>query len=117
MRRNFAAVNAGTISTPHIPKIPLKKREFDVFHRFVVCPADTLARRGYPGMVMLAPRESSFFPFPGKVAIPPAARLTAAGRMNPMEMNFSTVILGGGRSAFYGRRWRTPSSRTPRLAR
>lgn len=53
-----------------------------MFHQFVVWLADTIGQWGYPGIVMLMALESSFFPFPSEVVIPPAAYLAASGKMN-----------------------------------
>jgi membrane protein DedA with SNARE-associated domain len=53
-----------------------------VFHQFVVWLARTVGQLGYPGIVMLMALESSFFPFPSEVVIPPAAYLAAGGKMN-----------------------------------
>ena len=53
-----------------------------MFHQFVVWLADTVGQLGYPGIVMLMALESSFFPFPSEVVIPPAAYLAASGKMN-----------------------------------
>jgi membrane protein DedA with SNARE-associated domain len=53
-----------------------------MFHQLVVWLASTLGQWGYPGIVMLMALESSFFPFPSEVVIPPAAYLAAGGSMN-----------------------------------
>ena len=53
-----------------------------MFHEFVVWLSNTVGQWGYPGIVMLMALESSFFPFPSEVVIPPAAYLAATGRMN-----------------------------------
>lgn len=53
-----------------------------MFHQFVVWLASTVGQWGYPGIVMLMALESSFFPFPSEVVIPPAAYLAASGKMN-----------------------------------
>ncbi len=53
-----------------------------MFHQFVVWLASTVGQWGYPGIVMLMTLESSFFPFPSEVVIPPAAYLAASGKMN-----------------------------------
>jgi membrane protein DedA with SNARE-associated domain len=53
-----------------------------MFDQVVVWLADTVGRWGYPGIVMLMALESSFFPFPSEVVIPPAAYLAAGGKMN-----------------------------------
>ncbi len=61
-----------------------------MFHQFVVWLADTVGQWGYPGIVVLMTLESSFFPFPSEIVIPPAAYLAAAGKMD-----FSLIILSG----------------------
>ena len=53
-----------------------------MFHEFVVWLSDTVGQWGYPGIVVLMALESSFFPFPSEVVIPPAAYLAASGKMN-----------------------------------
>jgi membrane protein DedA with SNARE-associated domain len=53
-----------------------------MFHQFVAWLANTVGQWGYPGIVMLMVLESSFFPFPSEVVIPPAAYLAASGKMN-----------------------------------
>ncbi len=53
-----------------------------MFHQFVAWLAGTVGQWGYPGIVMLMALESSFFPFPSEVVIPPAAYLAATGKMN-----------------------------------
>jgi len=42
----------------------------------------TIGRLGYPGIATLMFLESSFFPFPSEVVMPPAGYLAAQGRMN-----------------------------------
>ncbi|NOX26548.1 MAG: DedA family protein [Deltaproteobacteria bacterium] len=61
-----------------------------MLHQFVVTLADTVGQWGYPGIFLLMALESSFFPFPSEVVIPPAAYLAAAGKMN-----IAMVILCG----------------------
>mgnify|MGYP001397716835 CR=1 FL=1 len=61
-----------------------------MFHQFVVWLADTVGQWGYLGIVTLMALESSFFPFPSEVVIPPAAYLASRG-----EMSLSMVILCG----------------------
>jgi membrane protein DedA with SNARE-associated domain len=53
-----------------------------MIHQFAVTLADAVAQWGYPGIILLMALESSFFPFPSEVVIPPAAYLAAAGKMN-----------------------------------
>ncbi len=53
-----------------------------MFHQFVVWLSNTVGQWGYPGIVVLMALESSFFPFPSEVVIPPAAYLAATGKMN-----------------------------------
>jgi len=59
--------------------------------------AGTVGQLGYPGIVILMVLESSFFPFPSEVVIPPAAYLAASGKMN-----FTMVILCGTTGSLVG---------------
>jgi membrane protein DedA with SNARE-associated domain len=61
-----------------------------MFHQFVVWLAHAVGQWGYPGIVLLMTLESSFFPFPSEVVIPPAAYLATTG-----EMNIGMVVLCG----------------------
>ena len=61
-----------------------------MFHQFVVWLADTVSQWGYTGIVVLMTLESSFFPFPSEVVIPPAAYAAANG-----GMNFWLIVLSG----------------------
>ena len=51
---------------------------------------ETIGKLGYIGIVGLMFLESSFFPFPSEVVIPPAGYLASRG-----DMNISLVIVCG----------------------
>ena len=51
---------------------------------------DTIGRKGYTGIISLMFLESSFFPFPSEVVMPPAGYLAWKG-----EMSLSLVLLSG----------------------
>ncbi|MDD2465678.1 MAG: DedA family protein [Desulfobulbus sp.] len=68
-----------------------------MFHQCVVWLSETVGQWGYPGIVLLMALESSFFPFPSEVVIPPAAYLAASG-----NMNLSMVILSGTAGSLLG---------------
>jgi membrane protein DedA with SNARE-associated domain len=53
-----------------------------MFHQAVAWLTQTVGQWGYPGIVALMFLESSFFPFPSEVVIPPAAYLAAGGKMH-----------------------------------
>ncbi len=61
-----------------------------MFHQVISWIVDTVSLWGYPGIVVLMFLESSFFPFPSEVVIPPAGYLAAQG-----EMSLALVILAG----------------------
>lgn len=61
-----------------------------MLHQIVSWLAHTAGQWGYPGIIALMFLESSFFPFPSEVVVPPAAYLAAKG-----EMNIGLVILCG----------------------
>jgi len=61
-----------------------------MLHQLVAWLAHTVGEWGYPGIIALMFLESSFFPFPSEVVVPPAAYLAANG-----EMNLGLVILSG----------------------
>lgn len=53
-----------------------------MFHAIITWLVDTIFVLGYPGIILLMALESSFFPFPSEVVLPPAGFLAAQGRMN-----------------------------------
>jgi membrane protein DedA with SNARE-associated domain len=61
-----------------------------MLHQFASWLVGTVGQWGYPGIIILMALESSFFPFPSEVVIPPAAYLAASGKMN-----IAIVILCG----------------------
>ena len=61
-----------------------------MFHQFVTWTVNTIGHWGYPGIGILMFLESSFFPFPSEVVIPPAGYLASVG-----EMNLGLVLLSG----------------------
>ncbi len=48
----------------------------------IVWIVDTIGRLGYIGIIALMFLESSFFPFPSEVVVPPAGYLASKGEMN-----------------------------------
>ncbi|MDR1579984.1 MAG: DedA family protein [Synergistaceae bacterium] len=60
------------------------------FHALVAWLVNVVGSLGYPGIVGLMFLESSFFPFPSEVVIPPAGYLASKGAMNP----FAVVVCG-----------------------
>ena len=61
-----------------------------MFHQIITWVVDTVGLWGYPGIIVLMFLESSFFPFPSEVVIPPAGYLASQG-----EMSLSLVIASG----------------------
>jgi membrane protein DedA with SNARE-associated domain len=53
-----------------------------MLHALITWLTDTIFRLGYPGITVLMALESSFFPFPSEVVMPPAGYLAAQGRMD-----------------------------------
>ncbi len=53
-----------------------------MFEAVVRWLTDLIFDLGYPGITLLMAVESSFFPFPSEVVLPPAGYLAAQGRMN-----------------------------------
>ena len=61
-----------------------------MFHQIISWVVETVGLWGYPGIIVLMFLESSFFPFPSEVVIPPAGYLASQG-----EMSLSLVIASG----------------------
>ncbi len=53
-----------------------------MLHQIITGIVQTVAHWGYPGIVALMFLESSFFPFPSEVVIPPAGYLASRGDMS-----------------------------------
>lgn len=60
----------------------------ELLHTLINWIVATVGQWGYPGIVILMFLESSFFPFPSEVVVPPAGYLAARG-----EMSLFLVIL------------------------
>ena len=63
-----------------------------MFDAFVTWLVQTIGHMGYPGIVGLMFLESSFFPFPSEVVVPPAGFLAARGQMNLLLVVGSGII-------------------------
>ncbi len=68
-----------------------------MFHQLIAWLAGAVGQWGYPGIVALMALESSFFPFPSEVVIPPAAYLAANG-----AMSIGMVVLCGALGSLLG---------------
>lgn len=64
-----------------------------MLERVVLWLTEMIFQLGYPGIALLMALESSFFPFPSEVVMPPAGYLAAQGRMNP-GLAFGAGVLG-----------------------
>jgi len=62
----------------------------DILHTAVDWIVQTVGHWGYSGVIVMMFLESSFFPFPSEVVVPPAGYLAARG-----EMSLTLVILSG----------------------
>lgn len=61
---------------------------------------EAIGKMGYPGIIALMFLESSFFPFPSEVVVPPAGYLASQGQMNIYLVVFCG-ILGSLLGAFF----------------
>lgn len=64
-----------------------------MFDTFVSLLVQTIGHMGYPGIVGLMFLESSFFPFPSEVVVPPAGYLAARGQMH-LGLVIASGVLG-----------------------
>ena len=62
----------------------------EILHTITTWIVQTVGHWGYPGIIIMMFLESSFFPFPSEVVVPPAGYLAARG-----EMSLPLVILAG----------------------
>jgi membrane protein DedA with SNARE-associated domain len=62
------------------------------FHQLIEWLVEGVGALGYPGVVALMFLESSFFPFPSEVVIPPAGYLASRGQMNLLAVIVCGVI-------------------------
>ncbi len=62
----------------------------ELLHSLISWIVQTVGAWGYPGIIVMMFLESSFFPFPSEVVVPPAGYLAARG-----EMSLTLVILAG----------------------
>jgi membrane protein DedA with SNARE-associated domain len=72
-------------------------------HTVVNWIVQTVGKLGYPGIFALMFLESSFFPFPSEVVIPPAAYLAAKGQMNLLLVILIGILgsIGGALFNYY----------------
>ena len=64
----------------------------DLFHFIVAWLVEVVGALGYPGIVSLMFLESSFFPFPSEVVMPPAGYLASQGQMNLAAVIFCGIF-------------------------
>lgn len=82
-----------------------------MFSSLVSWLVDVIGHLGYPGIVGLMFLESSFFPFPSEVVVPPAGYLAWKGEMNIVFVILSGIagsILGGLFNYWIAVRWGRP---------
>ncbi len=82
-----------------------------MFSSLVNWLVDVIGHMGYPGIIGLMFLESSFFPFPSEVVVPPAGYLAWKGEMNLLLVIMSGItgsILGGLFNYWIAVRWGRP---------
>jgi membrane protein DedA with SNARE-associated domain len=79
-----------------------------LLHTLITWLVEVVGSMGYSGIVVLMFLESSFFPFPSEVVIPPAGYLAQKGVMNPFAVVACGVIgslLGAYFNYYIAARW------------
>jgi membrane protein DedA with SNARE-associated domain len=79
------------------PKSEIRNPKFLVVHHLLEIWAGWVLNGGYTGIIVLMAMESSIFPVPSEVVIPPAAFLAAQGKLN-----FTGVVLAGTVGSYLG---------------
>ncbi|MDO4561933.1 MAG: DedA family protein [bacterium] len=83
----------------------------EIFGSLIHWLVEVIGHMGYPGIVGLMFLESSFFPFPSEVVVPPAGYLAWKGEMNIFLVILSGIagsILGGLFNYWIAVRWGRP---------
>ena len=83
----------------------------EIFGSLIHWLVEVIGHMGYPGIVGLMFLESSFFPFPSEVVVPPAGYLAWKGEMNIFLAILSGIagsILGGLFNYWIAVRWGRP---------
>lgn len=82
-----------------------------LFSAFIDWLVNIIGQMGYPGIIALMFLESSFFPFPSEVVIPPAGYLAWKGEMNlflVIAAGITGSILGGVFNYWIAVKWGRP---------
>ena len=82
-----------------------------LFSLFIDWLVNIIGQMGYPGIIALMFLESSFFPFPSEVVIPPAGYLAWKGEMNlflVIAAGIAGSILGGVFNYWIAVKWGRP---------
>ena len=82
-----------------------------MLHHFISWIVETVSIWGYPGIVLLMFLESSFFPFPSEVVVPPAGYLAAQGEMSlslVVGAGIAGSLLGAGFNYWVAGKWGRP---------
>jgi membrane protein DedA with SNARE-associated domain len=79
------------------PKSEIQNPKFLVVHHLLEIWAGWVLNGGYTGIIVLMAMESSIFPVPSEVVIPPAAFLAAQGKLS-----FTGVVVAGTVGSYLG---------------